>query len=236
MSIRIVSSRATLAERAARRHAVDWRRRPRAQRGPFLWVCPPLRKESPTADDSSEITGLLHAWHSGDAAALERIMPLVYAELQSIARRYLKGETGGHTLQTTALVHEAYLRLVGSQADWQDRRHFYAIAATTMRRILVDHARAHRRVKRHHGEAADVSLDAIASPQDLDPIDILALDDALTRLAAEDPRKAQAIELHYFAGLSYAEMAESLGVAEATVHRDLRFARAWLRDALGDAR
>lgn len=160
-------------------------------------------------------------------------MPLVYAELQSIARRYLQGEPDGHTLQTTALVHEAYLRLVGASADWQDRRHFFAIAATTMRRILVDHARANRRLKRHHGDAP-VSLNAIASPETSDPVDILALDEALTRLAAEDPRKAQAIELHYFAGLSYAEMAEALGVAEATVHRDLRFARAWLRDALGE--
>lgn len=161
-------------------------------------------------------------------------MPLVYTELQSIARRYLKGEADGHTLQTTALVHEAYLRLVGTSAALQDRRHFYAIAATTMRRILVDHARTNRRLKRH-GEAADVSLDTIASPESSDPIDILALDDALTRLAAEDPRKAQAIELHYFAGLSYAETAEALEIAEATVHRDLRFARAWLRDALGDS-
>ena len=161
-------------------------------------------------------------------------MPLVYAELQSIARRYLKGEPGGHTLQTTALVHEAYLRLVGATADWQDRRHFFAIAATTMRRILVDHARAHRRLKRAPGEAADVSLDAIAAPDSPDPVDILALDDALTRLAAEDPRKAHAIELHYFAGLSQSETAEALGVAEATVQRDLRFARAWLRDALGE--
>lgn len=160
-------------------------------------------------------------------------MPLVYAELQTIARRHLKGEAGGHTLQTTALVHEAYLRLVGTSAAWKDRRHFFAIAATTMRRILVDHARAHRRIKRH-GEASDVSLESIASPEVSDPVDILALDSALTRLAAEDPRKAQVIELHYFAGLSYAEVAESLEIAEATVHRDLRFARAWLRDMLGD--
>ena len=180
-----------------------------------------------------DVTRLLAAWQAGDESALERLMPLVYRELQDIASRYLRREDVGHTLQTTALVHEAYLRLVGADQPWEGRRHFFAVAATTMRRILVDHARARRRIKRGGG-SRPVELEQIASPDDTDPVDILALDEALTALSREDSRKAQAIELHYFGGLNYAETAEALGVAEATVHRDLRFARAWLRSALDE--
>jgi RNA polymerase sigma factor (TIGR02999 family) len=182
-----------------------------------------------------DVTQLLAAWQAGDESALERLMPLVYRELQDIASRYLGREDVGHTLQTTALVHEAYLRLVGSEQPWEGRRHFFAVAATTMRRILVDHARARRRIKRGSNPQR-AELDQIMAPGDTDPVDILALDEALTALSREDPRKARAVELHYFGGLTYAETAEALDVAEATVHRDLRFARAWLRSALEGGR
>jgi RNA polymerase sigma-70 factor (ECF subfamily) len=186
-----------------------------------------------TNPPTHDVTQLLAAWQAGDESALERLMPLVYETLQEIASRYLRREDAGHTLQTTALVHEAYLRLVGADRAWEGRRHFFAVAATTMRRILVDHARARHRIKRG-GEMQRVELDTIAAPGDTDPVDILALDAALTALSREDPRKAQAVELHYFGGLDYPETAAALGVGEATVHRDLRFARAWLRRALED--
>lgn len=175
--------------------------------------------------EPSAVTGLLQAWRRGDREALDRLIPLVHDELHRLAAGYMRGERPDHTLQTTALVNEAYLRLVDADVDWQDRAHFFAVAATTMRRILVDHARAKGRRKR---AGIKVSLDdaAVVTPDASD--EMLALDEALTRLAERDERPARVVELHYFGGLTYDEIAEVVGVSAATVHRDLRLARAWL--------
>ena len=181
--------------------------------------------------ERGEITQLLTAWHGGDESAGERLMPLVYAELHSIAGRYARNEHAAATLQPTALVNEAYLRLVDSDVPWESRRHFLAIAARTMRRVLVDHARARQRDKRGGG-ALNVTLGDPPSGENSDPIDVIAVDTALERLAAMDERKARAVELHYFAGLDYDEIARTLEVSPATVHRDLRFAKSWLYDQL----
>ena len=178
-----------------------------------------------------DITGLLTAWRAGDVSAGERLMPLVYAELHSIASRYARDEHAAATLQPTALVNEAYLRLVDSNVPWESRRHFLAIAARTMRRVLVDHARTRKREKRGGG-ALNVTLGDPPSGNESDPIDIIAVDAALERLAAMDERKARVVELHYFAGLDYEEIARALDISPATVHRDLRFARSWLSDQL----
>ncbi len=175
-----------------------------------------------------EVTELLVAWREGDERALDQLMPLVYEELRRLASGYMKSERPDHTLRTTALVHEAYLRLVDTDVPWQDRIHFFAIAATVMRRILVDHARGKRRAKRGGG-ATPITLDEALLVTDDPAADVLALDEALTRLEAIDERKARAVELHYFSGLTYDELAGALGVSAATVDRDLRFARAWLR-------
>ena len=179
------------------------------------------------ATESGEISQLLIAWKNGDGTALERLMPLVYDELHALASRHLRGERPDHTLQTTALIHEAYLRLVGADVAWEGRGHFLAVAAQTMRRILVDHARGRSRAKRGGGERP-VSLDAalLASPDR--GADVLALDEALARLSTLDERKARAVELHYFGGLTYDETAAALQVSAATVDRELRFAKAWL--------
>lgn len=184
-----------------------------------------------TAHESGEVSRLLDAWRGGEEAALERLMPLVYDELHALAHRQLRAEHPGHTLQTTALLHEAYLRLVGADVPWEGRVHFFAVAARAMRRVLVDHARALRRDKRGGGVAPvtlDESLQGAAVP------DMIGLDEALERLAALDERKARAIELHYFAGLEYEEIATVLAISPATVHRDLRMARAWLQRELAD--
>lgn len=178
-------------------------------------------------DDSADVSRLLEAWRDGDAAALDRLMPLVYDELHALAHRQLQSERDGHTLQTTALLHEAYLRLMGADVPWEGRVHFFAVAARAMRRVLVDHARGARREKRGGG-ARPVTLDESLSSGE-PPADLLELDDALERLAAIDERKARAIELHYFAGLGYDEIAQALAISPATVHRDLRMARAWLQ-------
>lgn len=154
-------------------------------------------------------------------------MAIVYPELHAIAHRQLANEREGHTFQTTALLHEAYLRLIGVDITWEDRRHFYAVAARAMRRVLVDHARARASSKRG-GSFRLVTLDDdLARPED-QAVDLLALDDALQQLAAVDERKARAMELHYFGGLSYEETAKTLDVSPATVDRDLRMAKAWL--------
>jgi len=185
-----------------------------------------------------EVTQLLLAWSQGDRSALDRLIPLVYEELRRLAHRYMGQERTGHTLQTTALVNEAYLRLIdSSQVQWQNRAHFFAVSAQLMRRILVDFARAHRNLKRG-GEAQRVSLDeALLAPQEPDA-DLVALDEALTALAAIDPRQAQAVELRFFGGLSVEETAEVLKVSPETVHRDWRVAKAWLLRELrsGEAR
>jgi RNA polymerase sigma-70 factor, ECF subfamily len=181
----------------------------------------------PNPTDS--VTELLHAWRGGDRAALDRLIPLVHDELHRLASGHMRGERPDHTLQTTALVDEAYLRLVDAEVDWQDRAHFLAVAATVMRRVLVDHARGRARGKRA-GVKITLEEAALVSPSSSD--DMLALDDALSRLAKNDERTAKAVELHYFGGLTYREIGEVLDVSEATVDRDLRLARAWLYNEL----
>jgi len=177
-----------------------------------------------------ELTQLLIAWSRGDARALEQLTPLVYAELRKIAHRYMNRERAGHTLQTTAVVHEAFLRLLGNpQENWQNRAHFYAIAAQMMRRILVDYARANLRAKRG-GETIRVAFEDIDAPVTepaLDP-DLIALDAALEKLAEIDPRRGRVVELRFFGGLSVEETAHVLQVAPDTVVRDWRVAKAWL--------
>ncbi len=191
---------------------------------------------SPARPSPSEVTGLLIAWGQGDESALERLMPLVHDELRRLARRQMQNERPGHTLQTSALVNEAYLRLIDlSRVRWQDRSHFFAMSARLMRRILVDHARARRSLKRGGG-ARKVTLDeeALLVAREHGP-DLLALDDALNALALLDPRKSQVVEMRFFGGLSVEESAEALHVSRETVMRDWRLARAWLLRELGAA-
>jgi RNA polymerase sigma-70 factor, ECF subfamily len=173
------------------------------------------------------ITALLREWRAGDRAALDRLTPVVYDELRRLARRSMAGEHKDHTLQPTALVNEAYLRLVGADVPWRDRVHFFAVAARMIRRILVDHARARGRAKRHGG--ARVPLDEATLFTPAPGRQVVVLDEALTELATHDARKAQVVELHYFAGLTYDEIAEAVGISAATVDRDLRLAKAWLQ-------
>jgi len=181
-----------------------------------------------TAPSSHEITQWLIAWSDGDEAALERLIPLVEAELHRLARRYLAQERAGHTLQTTALVNEAYLRLIDWRAvSWQNRAHFFGVSANLMRRILVDFARRRPHLKRP-GEARQVSLDEALEVSPERSADLVALDDALEALAALDPRKGQVVELRFFGGLSVAETAEVLQVSPVTVMREWNKAKAWL--------
>jgi len=168
-----------------------------------------------------------------DPAVRDQLMPLVYDELKRVASRCLADERGGHTLQTTALVNEAFIRLAGHQAPWRDRVHFFAAAATAMRRILVDHARA-RNAQRRGADPERVTLDRLH--ESAPGADVLDLDRALEELQALDPRKARCIELFYFAGLDYEDIAEALGTSGATTKRDLQFARAWLKTRLDDGR
>lgn len=183
---------------------------------------------------STEVTQLVGAWRTGDAGALERLLPIVYDELRALARKALRSERADHTLEPTALVHEAYARLAGSDLDVRDRAHFFAVVARTMRRVLVDHHRTRARAKRG-GRQERITLDENLVAVD-DPSSFLALDDALERLSALDPRKAQVVELHFFGGLTYAQTAEALGISDATVDRDLRMAKAWLVHELGPDR
>ena len=176
-----------------------------------------------------QVTRLLHAWRQGEDAALEMLLPLVHQELRRIARRYMLGERHGHTLQATALVNEAYLKLLGSQkVDWQNRAHFFAISAQLMRRILVDWART-RGYQKRGGGIPKVTLDeGLIGPQEKG-CDLVALDDALKALAGVDARKAQVVELRFFGGLSVEETAEVVKVSPDTVLRDCRLAKAWLK-------
>ncbi|MCG3159879.1 MAG: hypothetical protein JMDDDDMK_00904 [Acidobacteria bacterium] len=179
-----------------------------------------------------EVTKLLRAWRAGDQTALDRLLPLVYDELRRLAGHYLRGERDGHTLQSSALVHEAYLLLVEQdQIDWQSRAHFFGVAAQVMRRVLVDYARARNRDKRG-GKLARVSLDEVATLAEEQAAEMVALDEALEKLARLDPRKSRVVELRFFGGLSESETAEVLGVSEPTVVRDWRAAKAWLRREL----
>jgi RNA polymerase sigma factor (TIGR02999 family) len=175
-----------------------------------------------------EVTDLLLAWGQGEDAAFEKLVPIVHAELCRLARRYMRGERANHTLQTSALVNEAYLRLIESRrVHWRDHSHFLAVSAQLMRRILVDSARSRRSAKRG-GEDWRVTLADGLDVAEAKTRDLVALDDALTALAARDARKAQLIELRFFGGLSVRETAGVLGVSEDTVIRDWRLARAWL--------
>jgi RNA polymerase sigma factor (TIGR02999 family) len=177
---------------------------------------------------SHEVSQLLHAWGEGDSSALDRLMSLVYDELRRMARRHIARQAPGHMLQTTALVHEAYLKLVDlKDVRWQDRAHFFAVAAKAMRHILVDYARSRHAAKRG-GRFRIVSLDEAAAICEDRAAEVVALDDALKGLAALDPRKCQVVELRYFGGLSVADTAEVLGVSPETVARDWRLARTWL--------
>jgi RNA polymerase sigma-70 factor, ECF subfamily len=185
-----------------------------------------------------EITQLLQGWRGGDRAALDALLPVVHKELERLAHFQLRQERSGHTLQSAALVNEAYLRLVGlNPPQWESRTHFFAIAAQLMRQILVDYARRHRAGKRGGGAATlpleEASL--LLGGKDKD-IDIVALDDALKELAKVDPRKAQVVELRFFGGLSFNETAEVLKVSAVTVSRDWSTARAWLHRELGRGR
>jgi len=176
----------------------------------------------------AEVTRLLLAWSDGDETALERLMPLVYAELRRLAERYMGREHAGHTLQTTALINEAYLRLVTARGvRWQNRAHFFAVSAGAMRRILVDFARARRNLKRGGG-AWPVPLEDAIVPAATRSADLLALDDALARLAVLSPRQGRVVELRYFGGLTEEEVGEVLHVSSRTVRQDWRLARAWL--------
>ena len=180
-----------------------------------------------TTPAAEEITGLLLAWGKGDKAALDKLMPLVYVELRRLAHQQMRRERGGATLQTTALVNEAYLRLVDyKRTTPQDRSHFFAIASQAMRRILVERARMRRATKRGSGEK--VPLDEAAEAQHERATDLVALDDALTALSAIDPRKSQVVELKYFGGLTIQETADALGISTPTVEREWQTARIWL--------
>lgn len=184
------------------------------------------------ASPARDVTQLLLAWGEGDRAALDTLVPLVYQELRRLARHYMRGECAGHTLQTTALVNEAYVRLIdASRVPWQSRAHFFGVSAKLMRQILVDAARARGSLKRG-GDVErvplDDGLDVVAERGD----DLVALDEALTALAAMDPRKGQVVELRHFGGLSVEETAEVLKVSVDTVMRDWKVARLWLRREL----
>ena len=181
-----------------------------------------------------EISVILKDWSGGNRASGDVLLPLVYDELRKIAGRYLKKERSGHTLQPTALVHEAYMKLIDiSEINWQDRAHFFAVAARQMRRILVDHAKARFRVKRG-GNTTTGSLDEFdgleidTGPITSGRIDVLEIDEALQKLAGKNSRLADIVELHYFGGLTYQELSETLKISEATVDRDLRLAKAWI--------
>jgi RNA polymerase sigma factor (TIGR02999 family) len=179
------------------------------------------------AAPSEPVTDLLLAWGQGDDSALDRLIPLVRVQLHRLARRHMRREHTGHTLQTTALVNEAYLRLVDlGRVRWQDRAHFFAMSARLMRRILVDHARLRQFVKRGGGARRIPFDEALVSVER--NVDLVELDDALRRLADLDPRKGQVVEMRFFAGLSVEETAAALGVSPVTVMRDWRVARAWL--------
>ena len=174
------------------------------------------------------VTQLLQAWRAGDQAALDQLLPLVQTELNSLARRMMSRESPGHTWQTADLLHEAYLRLAGqSQLEWQDRAHFFAVAAQVMRHLLVDHARA-RQMQKRGGDAQRVELEETSMAAPERSTELLALDEALTRLADFDAQKSRIVELRYFGGLTVEEVAEVLGIAVITVKREWARAKLWL--------
>ena len=189
--------------------------------------------EGSEGSERSEVTVLLQAWQQGDRAAFDRLVPLVYDELRGLARAQLRRDAGQWTLQATALVHEAYFRLAGTDVSWESSGHFFAIAARVMRQVLVDEARRRQADKRGGGVRPEelaqdaASFSNIASTEGPEA-DLLALDEALTSLAALDARRAEVVELRYFAGMTIEETSRQLGFSHATVERDLKLARAWL--------
>lgn len=197
------------------------------QASPYLTTV--KRMEEPSPDQQTQqITERLIAWNSGDATALDDVISAVYQELRRMADRYLRLESPGHTLQPTALVHEAYFRLIDqTQVNWQNRAHFFGVAAQMMRRILVDHARTKKRDKRG-GPARTLSIDEVINVSKGPVADLVALDAALERLSKIDPRKSRVVELRFFGGLSVEETAEVLEVSPQTVMRDWKLAKAWL--------
>ena len=178
----------------------------------------------------ADLTGLLQAWRRGNSGARDELLERVYAHLKRIAAAQLRGERAGHTLQPTALVHEAYLRVIHqAKVDWRDRAHFFGLAAATMRRVLIDHARRRGSRKRQFGEEIpNLTIAGAAAPE----VDLLDLNRALERLAGESARAAQVVEMRYFAGLEIDEVAECLEISPATVKRDWEFARTWMRAEL----
>jgi RNA polymerase sigma factor (TIGR02999 family) len=179
------------------------------------------------------VTVLLQQWRGGNSQALDELMPLVYDELRRLAARCLYAERPDHTLRATALVHEAYMRLIGAEVGWQDRAHFYAVAARVVRRILVEYARTHNRQKRGGG-AEIIPLDeaVVVGPEATSTV--LGLDEALQRLAALDARKSEVVQLLYFGGMTYDETAAALDISPATVHRELKLAKAWLHREMAE--
>ncbi len=186
-----------------------------------------------TSPPAGEVTRLLLAWRQGDREALGSLIPLVYSDLHRMAERHLRRERPGHTLQPTAIVNEAYLRLVGGEGEaWQNRAHFFAAVARSMRRILVDHARA-RKAKKRGGDGTRYLLDTAVMVEPR-AVDLIAVDDALEKLAALDPEQGRVVELRFFAGLTEGETAEALGISSATVHRKWLSAKAYLHRELVD--
>ena len=192
----------------------------------------PGEVDEPDQATTTRLTQMIDRATAGNREAADELLPLVYGELRKLASARMNSLPPGQTLQPTALVHEAFGRLIDARAPWEDRAHFFAIAATTMRRILVEHARRARRPKRG-GDERRVTLDDGAAVAPSIPTDVLALDVALDRLRELDERKSRAVELHYFGGLTYDEGASVLGVSSATFHRDLRLGRAWLQREMG---
>jgi RNA polymerase sigma factor (TIGR02999 family) len=182
----------------------------------------------------ANFTQLLTEWRAGHPQALERLTPLVYDEWRRLARSYMRAERGSHTLQATAVVHEAFLRLIQANVALQDRTHFFALASRLMRRVLVDHAKSRSRIKRNAG-IKDIGTGGFETAPSVN-FNVVALDDAIESLAQLEPRLAQVIELHYFGGLTYAQIAEAVGASTATVHRDIRLARAWLLNEMDTSR
>jgi RNA polymerase sigma factor (TIGR02999 family) len=188
-----------------------------------------LSKNEVEVDRSKEVTVFLKAWSGGDRAAADRLMQLVYGEMRRLAASYLRHQRSDHTLQPTALVHEAYLKLIDvSQVDWQDRAHFFAVAAQTMRHILVDHARAIAADKRGGGAQKIALEDVVSLSSERQDVDLLALDEALQKLAEQDATQSRIVELRFFGGLTVEETAEVLRISPATVKREWATARAWL--------
>ena len=185
---------------------------------------------------SQDVTQLLVDWSNGDQAALDKLLPLVNAELRQLAKRYMRRESPGHTLQTSALVNEAYLRLIDqNHVQWQNRAHFLGIAAQLMRRILIDHARGHQYAKRGGG-AVQVSLDETVAVTEARAAELLAVDEALEKLTAMDARKGRIVELRFFSGMTEEETAEVMGISTPTVQREWRAAKAWLRRMLTEGK